>query len=215
MRELFYLHFPDPNKILNILKKHKEFSSNQSRLIKIRDDKHTLLNIKYKVPKDYRGKVGSGKQIFNNELYEKKYQDIDNNFELNNQKNNIEKKRFDKKNITSLYEFYLLDNINPRFVDELAKDIENIGNLISLKARTLLDYYKIDLANSSLYDYEITNEHIVSMIDKEKYNFKYAKYRARRFFNLSIFNLKFHKISKNYRDEYIELLKTIFNSKKY
>ena len=40
-------------------------------LIKIRDDKHTLLNIKYKVPKDYRGKVGSGKQIFNNELYEK------------------------------------------------------------------------------------------------------------------------------------------------
>ena len=28
--------------------------------------------------------------------YMKKYQDIDNNFELNNQKNNIEK-RFDKK----------------------------------------------------------------------------------------------------------------------
>jgi hypothetical protein len=215
MRELFYLHFPDPNKIQNILKKHKEFSSNQSRLIKIRDDKHTLLNIKYKVPKDYRGKVASGKQIFNNELYEKKYQDIDNNFELNNQKNNTEKKRFDKKNITSLYEFYLLDNINPRFVDELTKDIENTGSLISLKARTLLDYYKIDLANSSLYDYEITNEHIVTMIDKEKYSFKYAKYRARRFFDLSIFNFKFHKISKNYRDEYIESLKTIFNSKKY
>ena len=215
MRDLLYLPLPDPNKILNILKKYEEFSSNQSRLIKIRDDEHTLLNIKYKVPKDYRGKVDSSKQIFNNELHEKKYQDIDSNFELNNQKNIIEKKRFNKKNITSLYEFYLLDNINPRFVGELTKAIENIGNLISLKARTLLDYYKIDLANSSLYDYEITNEHIVSMIDKEKYNFKYAKYRARRFFNLSIFNLKFHKISKNYRDEYIELLKTIFNSKKY
>ena len=48
------------------------------------------------------------------------------------------------------------------------------------KSKNLLDYYKIDLANSS-YDYEITNEHIVTMIDKEKYSFKYAKYRARRF----------------------------------
>lgn len=121
MRKLLYLPLPDPDKILNILEKHKEFSSNQSRLIKIRDDQHTLLNIKYKVPKDYRGKVGSGKQIFNNELYEKKYQDIDNNFELNNQKNNIEQKRFDKKKLPLFMNFTYLTILTPDLLTSFQK----------------------------------------------------------------------------------------------